>query len=492
MISNRLEERHWVNVTIRYATDLVLVLLGYLTAFIIRFPGEWPEKFLRYWPSIVIGALFLSSARYIVGHYSRPQVRINLLRRALMLAGIVLLASVVVLGASYAQLVSPLGRGVTVLSIGFVFLYVYAYQVAWQHWYGLNRIRVALLVGTEQDENEARAVIEDCKGYFHIVGVVTYKEYEVFGDLCLLGNVLEIAEIAKKAKLDRILCSNSAMGETTLFQKFCQLRYMGVAVMPIIGIYEEFHQFCPTNLVTPEWLLQASTAPQVLYIRKMKRAFDIVLSLIGLALLGPILLLAIAFQRIFEKGPVFYRQKRLGRFGREFEVIKLRTMVPDAEKAGARWAAEDDPRVTPLGRFFRKYRIDEIPQLLNVLRGEMSFVGPRPERQEFAEKLEDEVPFFLERLLIQPGLTGWAQVCYPYGSCVEDSRRKLEYDLYYIKHMSLFFDLFVLLDTVRIILRGGSRRPRLLRVAQGCNLIEEEKTRHQREDSASAEKSHAT
>jgi lipopolysaccharide/colanic/teichoic acid biosynthesis glycosyltransferase len=152
---------------------------------------------------------------------------------------------------------------------------------------------------------------------------------------------------------------------------------------------------------------------------------------------------------------VFYRQVRCGRFGKEFSMLKLRTMRVDAEKDGAVWATAGDKRTTPVGGFLRKYRIDEIPQLINVLRGEMSLVGPRPERPEFVEQLAEKIPFYRERLMIQPGITGWAQVNYPYGASVEDTRRKLEYDLYYMKHMSLFLDLFILLDTVRTILAGG-------------------------------------
>jgi lipopolysaccharide/colanic/teichoic acid biosynthesis glycosyltransferase len=134
-------------------------------------------------------------------------------------------------------------------------------------------------------------------------------------------------------------------------------------------------------------------------------------------------------------------------------------MSLDAERDGAAWSTENDPRVTVVGRFLRKYRIDEIPQLGNVLRGDMSFVGPRPERPEFVDELSASIPHYMERLMVQPGITGWAQVNYPYGASIADARRKLEYDLYYTKHMSLFLDLFSLLDTVRIILRGGLRNP---------------------------------
>lgn len=211
----------------------------------------------------------------------------------------------------------------------------------------------------------------------------------------------------------------------------------------------------PLELITPEWLLHASGSPHILYIKKVKRAFDIIVSLLGLVFLGPVMLAGMLATRLTSRGPIFYHQIRAGRFGRPFKVIKLRTMSVDAEKNGAVWAATNDARVTPVGGFLRKYRIDEIPQIINVLRGEMSFVGPRPERPEFVQMLSKQIPYFGERLMVQPGITGWAQVSYPYGASVEDAKRKLEYDLYYTKQMSLFLDLFILLDTVRIILSGG-------------------------------------
>ena len=194
----------------------------------------------------------------------------------------------------------------------------------------------------------------------------------------------------------------------------------------------------------------------MLYIKKVKRLFDIVVSIAGLILSAPLLLAAMVAVKVTSAGPVFYRQVRSGRFGRQVNVTKLRTMRVDAEKGGAVWSTENDPRVTPVGRILRKYRIDEIPQLFHVLMGTMSFVGPRPERPEMIEKLATSIPYYQERLMVQPGITGWAQVNYPYGSSVEDARRKLEYDLYYMKNMSVFLDLFILLDTVRIVIRGGA------------------------------------
>jgi lipopolysaccharide/colanic/teichoic acid biosynthesis glycosyltransferase len=163
--------------------------------------------------------------------------------------------------------------------------------------------------------------------------------------------------------------------------------------------------------------------------------------------------------RLDSKGPVVYRQKRVGLNGKNFWLLKFRSMRPDAEKhQQPQWAQVDDPRVTRVGKFLRKHRLDELPQFLNVIRGEMSFVGPRPERPEFVEQLRKEIPYYDERHFVRPGLTGWAQVQYRYGADVEDARRKLEYDLFYLKNLSVLFDLAIILKTVRIVLGAyGSR-----------------------------------
>jgi sugar transferase (PEP-CTERM system associated) len=185
----------------------------------------------------------------------------------------------------------------------------------------------------------------------------------------------------------------------------------------------------------------------------LKRAFDIVASLTLLLLTGPLILVTAALIKLESKGPAFYRQRRVGLFNEGFDIVKLRSMRTDAEVGGrAVWAAKDDPRVTRVGRFIRKVRIDELPQAWTVLKGEMSFVGPRPERPQFVSDLEQHLPFYAERHMVKPGITGWAQINYPYGASIEDARHKLEYDLYYAKNYSPFLDLLILLQTLRVVL----------------------------------------
>ncbi|PAX07216.1 TIGR03013 family XrtA/PEP-CTERM system glycosyltransferase [Sphingomonas lenta] len=185
----------------------------------------------------------------------------------------------------------------------------------------------------------------------------------------------------------------------------------------------------------------------------VKRAFDVAASLLLLLLTLPVILVTALLIKLESPGPAFYRQRRVGLFNEPFEIIKLRSMRQDAEVGGrAVWAAEDDPRVTRVGRIIRKIRIDELPQAWTVLKGEMSFVGPRPERPQFVSDLENHLPFYAERHMVKPGITGWAQINYPYGASIEDAREKLEYDLYYAKNYSPFLDLLILLQTLRVVI----------------------------------------
>jgi exopolysaccharide biosynthesis polyprenyl glycosylphosphotransferase len=171
----------------------------------------------------------------------------------------------------------------------------------------------------------------------------------------------------------------------------------------------------------------------------------------------PVMLVAAIIVRLESPGPIIYSQDRVGENGKEFKVHKFRSMRNDAEKDGAKWAQVNDPRVTKFGNFMRKTRIDELPQLVNVLKGQMSFIGPRPERMVFIKELEKEIPYYNLRHMVKPGLTGWAQVMYPYGASVEDARRKLEYDLYYIKHHSLYLDMMIMFMTFKTVVFGKGR-----------------------------------
>ncbi|WP_169747480.1 TIGR03013 family XrtA/PEP-CTERM system glycosyltransferase [Belnapia moabensis] len=232
----------------------------------------------------------------------------------------------------------------------------------------------------------------------------------------------------------------------------------GFPVMEYLQLIEDEIGRVDIKRIELGWLLYSKGFNLGLLDRALKRALDIAVSAAVLLATGPFLLLAIVAVKIDDPGPAFYSQARVTRGGRVFRIVKLRTMRVDAERAGAVWAAERDPRITRIGRFLRRTRLDELPQLINVLRGDMSFVGPRPERPEFTNELAAKLPLYDERHLVKAGLTGWAQVNYPYGASLDDARSKLSYDLYYVKNFSVLFDLMIVLQTLRVVLWPGGVR----------------------------------
>ena len=242
-----------------------------------------------------------------------------------------------------------------------------------------------------------------------------------------------------------------------LSEQLLRLQERGLEVVPFAAEYEQRLQRVPIDHVDSDWAFQS--LPEWVRARDAsrlaKRVVDIVGSLVGIIVFA-VLALPVAAAILIDDGlPLFFRQQRIGRGGKRFDVLKFRTMRVGAEPDGARWASSDDPRTTRVGRWLRRARIDEWPQFLNVLRGDMSLVGPRPERPEFTEQLGRAIPFYRSRLMVQPGLTGWAQVNSDYGDSVEGQARKLEYDLYYLKHRSLLFDAWILLRTVGTVLGLG-------------------------------------
>ncbi|MEP6667608.1 MAG: exopolysaccharide biosynthesis polyprenyl glycosylphosphotransferase [Chthoniobacter sp.] len=457
MNTSGLLRKHWFHVSMHFVTDALLFTLAFVTAMFLRFGGESAGSLWAHWPFFIFGGIVFSATIYIAGLYSTHSAGRGVLERSLVLVVCVLLAVLIVIGGTYLNSARPLGRGIMLLAAITSYLTALLHHIVIVHDLRNSKERVVYVVCSAFDEAETRLFASFGGRNLEFAGVVLYGAYRPKSNLRVLGTVEDLAAIVQKEKISRVLCTHKSMGDTTLTRHFCKLRYSGISVMPLVSLCEEIEQYVPLELISSEWLLNASGEPQHIYIKKLKRLFDIVCSAIGLTLGLPAVALAAVAIRLTSPGPIFYRQTRSGRFGRAFQMTKLRTMHVNAEKDGAVWSGKDDPRVTFVGRTLRRYRIDEIPQLWHVLCGHMSFVGPRPERPEIITQLAREVPYYEERLMVQPGLTGWAQVSYPYGASALDSRRKLEYDLYYMKHMSLFLDVFILLDTVRIILTGGAQ-----------------------------------
>jgi sugar transferase (PEP-CTERM system associated) len=284
------------------------------------------------------------------------------------------------------------------------------------------------------------------------------KSTSLFG-FPVLGSTAELEKIADDRHVSRIIVALEDRRGTLPTRELVTLRVKGIRVDDAPTALSALTGRISLDAVRPSWVVFSDGFHRSRWNEVLKRVLDLTVAITALLISLPILILVWAAVRLDSKGSAIYRQVRVGRKGMVFEVWKFRSMRADAEQdAGAQWAVENDPRITRVGRILRKYRLDELPQFINVIRGEMSFVGPRPERPEFVQELRKHIAYYDERHSVRPGITGWAQVRYRYGSTIEDSARKLEYDFFYLKNMSILFDCAILFDTVRVVLFGfGSR-----------------------------------
>jgi sugar transferase (PEP-CTERM system associated) len=275
----------------------------------------------------------------------------------------------------------------------------------------------------------------------------------------VIGTIEDIPSIVRARGVDRVVVSLSDARGKLPMDKLLEMKLDGVSFAHLASVYEDYTGKIAVENLRPSWLIFSSGFRKSRTTSALKRLSDIFIAVLGLLLAGPIMLMVAAAVRVTSPGRVLYHQNRVGQHGRIFTVHKFRSMAHNAEaETGPVWAAKaGDPRVTPLGRFLRRSRLDELPQLWNVLKGDMSFVGPRPERPEFVAELTREIPFYHQRHVVRPGLTGWAQVRYTYGASTEDALQKLQYDLFYIKNLSLALDLFIIATTVKtVILQKGA------------------------------------
>jgi sugar transferase (PEP-CTERM system associated) len=278
------------------------------------------------------------------------------------------------------------------------------------------------------------------------------------GFVPVLGAPSDLPRIVSAYGIQRIIVGLSDRRGQLPITELLQAKLTGVRVEDAVTTYERMTGKILVDELKPSWLIFSDGFEASRATRTVKRAVDLIGSAIGIVLTAPLMCLTALAVRLDSRGPVFYRQERVGQHGRPFTLYKFRSMCVDAEQGTPIWAKDRDPRVTRIGRFIRLTRLDELPQFWNVLCGEMSFVGPRPERQFFVEQLERAIPFYSARHTVKPGLTGWAQVRYRYGASVEDAFEKLRYDLYYIKHLSLVFDLTIMIDTVKVMVcRKGAQ-----------------------------------
>ncbi len=357
-----------------------------------------------------------------------------------------------------------IGRGVSVISVFVVLGLLLLWRVLIHLLTGHPGIgEKILVVGTGQAaQDTAEAVWERRDAGYRIVGFVTEngsKPSPGITQAQVLGTANELENIIKTERIDRIVMAVRERRGTFPTETLLRMSLSGdVSIEECASFFERVTGKVHIDMLRPSWLIFTGRERET----RLKSAFREIthrsLAFVGLILSLPIALITAVLIKLDSKGPVLYRQERVGKNGKSFEVIKFRSMKTDAEKDGVPvWATSEDQRVTRIGRIIRLIRVDEIPQFWNIIKGEMSFVGPRPERPHFVEQLAREISFYEHRHLVAPGLTGWAQIKYPYGASVDDARQKLQYDLYYIKNQSLALDLVILFETIKTVLfgRGG-------------------------------------
>ncbi len=314
--------------------------------------------------------------------------------------------------------------------------------------------RRVLVLGAGPRAQRLRDLGERPESGFVIVGYIGMSEAQpVVEEAIARSAIHNLKRFVENLGVSEVVLALEERRNSLPLNDLLRIKTAGVHVNDFSSFIERETGRVDLDTVNPSWLIFSDGFSSGRAVSSVaKRVFDVTASALLLAATAPLIVLFALLVKLDSRGPAFFRQTRVGLYGQNFNVIKLRSMRNDAEAGGARWASKNDPRVTRIGSFIRKVRIDELPQTWSVLKGEMSFVGPRPERPEFVSDLEQQLPYYAERHMVKPGITGWAQVNYPYGASIEDSRHKLEYDLYYAKNYTPFLDLLIILQTLRVVL----------------------------------------
>ncbi len=358
-----------------------------------------------------------------------------------------------------------LGRGVFIIGMILVAIFIFlSRNILDRAWHLTAPMQRVVILGTGQLALElSREMTRRGDLNMKLEGFVGGPADEADGGTIfgfpLLGAATEVERISKQRDISRIIVAMEDRRGVLPTRELVSLRVQGVRVDDVSSALSALTGRVSLRSVKPSWFVFSDGFHRSKWNDLVKRVLDLAFGILGFVVSIPIMVLVAAAVRLDSRGPIIYRQSRVGRMGKCFEVLKFRSMKVDAEKDnGAQWASQNDPRMTRLGRFLRRYRLDELPQFINVIRGEMSFVGPRPERPCFVEDLRKTIAYYDERHSVRPGITGWAQVQYTYGASIEDAFNKLEYDLFYLKNMSVTFDLAIILRTVRIVVRGFGGR----------------------------------
>jgi sugar transferase (PEP-CTERM system associated) len=323
------------------------------------------------------------------------------------------------------------------------------------------RRRILILGVGSLAKGLSQVLLSRNKMFTDLVGLIAKDNVQVGDELVgtrIVGTMSQLLSIVERDRVDTIAVCLEDRRAVLPVQALLELKGRGIDIWDGHHLYEEESGRLPIDDFKPSAIIFSREFRQGIVVRTIKRSMDLSISLIGLVVALPLMAAVAILVKLDSPGPVFYRQVRVGLRAQPYMILKFRSMFTDAEKGGARWTSEKDPRIARVGWYLRKWRLDEIPQLINVIRGEMSLVGPRPERPVFVQELRGVIPFYDLRHAVRPGITGWAQTQFRYGASTEDSHVKLQYDLYYVKYLSIQLDLRIFLETIRVVLRGEGAR----------------------------------
>ena len=444
--------------------ESLIVLLSFAAAVLIRFGTlDALVSYELLVPKALVCVVAVQLTLYYAELYEyRSRRRIELFQQ---LGQCVAIAAVALAFVFFAIPGLQVGRGIFFLFILFAWsgLLLWRLLLLWA-WGTLGAFgdRVLILGTGVLAQKVAREMLKRAPIGYRVLGFLTEHAGEVGRTLVIpdvLGTLADLPRLSESLDATLIVVAQEDRRKQLPMDLLLRCRMAGVRVVEAANLFEDLSGRIPLRDLRPSWLIFSGGFHKPRVLKSTKRVSEAVVAFGLLLVTAPLAALTAFCVRLSSPGPVLYRQTRVGLDGKNFELLKWRTMRADAEKtSGPVWATGDnDPRVTKLGRLMRKTRLDEVSQLWNVLRGDMSFVGPRPERPHFVQQLREVIPYYDERHSVRPGITGWAQVKFPYGSTLEDAEEKLEYDVFYVKHMSLLLDAAILLETVKVMLLGRGR-----------------------------------
>lgn len=436
--------------------DLALLVLAAEVGWVWRAHeiGMTVEPLMQRPIPIVSFALLVNMAMIAVGVYGPDALQSLRFAAARLLVAISL--GVIFLSVTYFMLPgTTLWRSNSLYAMGLAIVFLIGNRIVLGGLLGTTAFKRRLMVlGAGKRAQRVLDLAERPDAGFVLVGFVAMNDGALVVEEAINRDAIKnLGKHVENLNVTEVVLALEERRNALPVNDLLRIKTTGVHVNDLSTFLERETGRVDLDTVNPSWLIFSdgfSSGRRISTIAK--RFFDLVVSSILLALTAPVILVFALLVKLDSKGPAFFKQQRVGLYGEPFEIVKLRSMRIDAEVDGAQWAQKDDPRVTRLGRFIRMVRIDELPQAWSVLKGDMSFVGPRPERPEFVADLETQMRYYNERHMVKPGITGWAQINYPYGASVEDSRHKLEYDLYYAKNYTPFLDLLIILQTLRVVL----------------------------------------